>query len=148
VTTIQETNFSLELPGEWEAIESGEPATFLYRDTAGDGAVSVMLLAVRPVYAIADPKRLLEDYLHHRSNYEAGQTPSAESSEPVSEQLAASVEGGWSSFDAAAGIWVRHRVVLQSSLLADFRYQTSAVDEAAFSLTADTILASATLAVG
>ena len=143
MTEIREPNFELDLPGDWEEVESPEPATYAYRDTAGDESVTVTLLAVRPMYAIADPARLLDDYLHHRSKFEQGQNPDLEQTEPVSVQQDGTFEGHWDAADVAGGRRSRHRVILVGSMLADFFYEAAGLDEAVFGVKADALLGSA-----
>lgn len=145
MTEIREPNFGLDLPGEWEPAESAEPGAFSYRGVDKGDTVVVMLLGVKPVFAIADPKRMLDDYLSHRSKYEGGQRPGLEQSDPTSEQLAQSVEGSWSGVDAPMRYRVRHRVILVGGLLADFRYDAVGLDEDAFDERAESILGSATV---
>ena len=142
MTEVREPGFCLDLPGEWEKAERIEPGGLAYKDTSGGGTVSVMLLAVRPVYAIADSRRLLEDYLKHRATFEKGQLPSLEQSEPVSQQHDDQVEGEWHAVDAATGNRLRHRVVLARNVLVDVCYQASGLDDAAFGELADVLLGS------
>jgi len=137
----------LDLPGQWERVESAEAGTFAYRETEGSGAVTVTLLSVKPVYTIADPGRLLTDYMLHRSKYEQGQVPSLNQSEPVSSPQPDTLEGGWDGIDLATGRRVRHRVVLAHNVLADFRYEASGADEAVFAEGADAVLDGATVRV-
>jgi hypothetical protein len=145
VTEIREPNFTLDLPGEWVPEELDQPGAYAYSKGDGDGLVTVTLLGVRPVYTLSDPKRLMDDYLHHRSNFEKGQAPSMEQSEPVSVQRGDTVEGGWEAFDLESGHHVRHRVVLMGSMLADFRYEAPDEDEMPFEARAEAILFSATV---
>jgi len=67
----------------WERVESEQPGSFVFRETAGTGTVVVMLLAVRPVYAIADKGRLHADYMQHRAKYEVGQRPELAQNAPA-----------------------------------------------------------------
>jgi hypothetical protein len=143
VTEIREPNFAVDLPGAWEQVESTEPGMFSYRETDGEGEVTVTLLAVRPMFNIADPARLVDDYLHHRPKFERGRRPSLEQSEPVLRQGAGPIEGGWDGVDLATGHRLRHRVVLAGSLLVDFRYEVAGLDEAAFDERAAAVLGSA-----
>jgi hypothetical protein len=145
VAEIRKPNLGLDVPGSWQESESAEPGTVAYRETEGNGIVTVTLLAVRSMYTIADPKRILDDYLHHRSSFERGHASTLEQSEPVSEESGEAVEGAWGGFDAATGSRHRHRVVLVRNLLADFRYEASGLDETEFDERAEAILGSATV---
>ena len=147
MTEIRETGFEVDLPGTWERGGSTEPGSLVYLETDGDGIVTVMLLAVRPVYAIADRKRLLDDYMQHRSKFEKGQTPSLEQSEPISEQLGESVEGAWRGVDVASCRQRLHRVLLHKDVLADVCYETSGIDEASFDELAEAVLGSARVSI-
>jgi hypothetical protein len=142
MTEIRESNFSLDLPGTWEEVERGE-STVEYGEVEGRGSVAVTLLGVKPLFAIADSKRLLDDYLSHRAKYEVGQNPALEPSEPHSRERDESVEGGWDARDATDGSRIRHRVVLVGTLLADFRFGASGLDEDEFDAQADLVLGSA-----
>jgi hypothetical protein len=143
VTEIREPEFALDLPGEWEPFEAAEDEAVAYRETQGDGVVTVLLVGVRPVYAISDPKRLVDDYMQHRAKFETGKTPSLVNAEGESRRVGDAIEGGWDAVDSVTGRRVRHRVVLASNALADFRYEEPGADEAAFLEQADAILGSA-----
>jgi hypothetical protein len=143
VTEIREPNYRLDLPGEWEQAESLEEGTTVYRDTQGTDTVSVTLLGVKPVYAIADQKMLLEQYMQHRSTFEGGKGGSLEASQPVCEPRGDAFEGAWSAVDAETGRRLRHRVILIGGLLADFRFTAFDTAEDAFAQRAETILGSA-----
>lgn len=147
ITEIREPNFSLDLLGEWMQTPSDEPGTSLFCQIEGPARLSVTLLGVRPVFALADPSRLLEDYMSHRSRFEMGRDPALGQSEPVVEQVADALEGSWSGADPIAGRLVRHRVLLAGSLLADFAFEAVGLDDAAFALQADASLASATASI-
>jgi hypothetical protein len=134
----------VDLPGEWEQTESSEAGAMVYREVDGPGSLVVLLLAVRPVYAIADRRRLLEDYLKHRSTYENAQDPALTFAAPVVADSEA-VEGGWSAADAVRDRRMVHRTMLVDKLLADFRFETSGLDEAAFAQLAGEVLQSATV---
>jgi hypothetical protein len=148
MTEISEHPFTLSLPGQWEQVPSENPGSFEYREAEGPGSVTVMLLAVRPSYAIADRTRLLNDYASHRSKYESGQTPSLEQFEPTLENRAESIEASWDGFDSATGRRQRHRAVMAGDVLADFCYATAGLDEDSFGERAATILESAAVTVG
>ena len=147
MTEVREPGFRLDLPGEWKQIESAEPGSLVYEETGGSGIVTVLLLKVRPVYAIADRKRLLDDYLSHRGKYEKGQMPSLEQSDPVSRQRDDTVEGEWQGVDAATGKRLRHRALLADDVLADFCYEASGMDDIAFDGLAEAVLGSAMVSV-
>ena len=148
MTEIREANFSLDLPGVWEGTDSSEPGTFAYGEAGGEGSVTVTLLAVRPMFAIADPRRMVGDYLHHRTKFERGQNPSLEQSEPAMRPDTEPPEGEWDALDVATGRRQRHRVVIAGSLLADFRFEASGLDDAAFDTLATAVLESASVAEG
>lgn len=124
MTEISEYGVSLQLPGQWERTESEQPGSLVYRDTEGDDTVTVMLLSVRPVYAIADKERLLGDYVQHRQKFELGQRPSLQQSEPVTEDGNDSFEARWDGIDTATGAQQRHRTILSQNVLADFCYES------------------------
>jgi len=145
VTEIREPGFSIDLPGVWEPAESDEPGSLVYREAAGPGTVTVMLLAVRPVYAIADKSRLHSDYMLHRSKFELGQQPSFVQTEPVGHEVDGAIEGSWSAYDADSDQRQLHRVVLSGNILADFRYEAPEADEAAFGDRAKAILDAASV---
>jgi hypothetical protein len=147
VTELREPGFSLDLPGDWMQVESGEPGGLKYVEAGGTGVVTVMLLGVRPVYAIADSRRLLEDYLKHRSTFEKGQAPALEQSDPRSSQIGDEVEGEWHAVDAQSGTRLRHRVLLENSVLVDACYEAPDPDDAAFDAVADAILGSLQVSV-
>jgi hypothetical protein len=147
MTKISEHGFALDLPGDWKQIVSDEPGSLVYRETDGSGVVTVMLLAVRPVYAIADRTRLLGDYAQHRSTYEVGQAPGLEQSDPSFQDLGESLEATWSGVDRAADRRQRHRAVMSRGVLADFCFSTAGLDEAAFEERATLVLGSAMLSV-
>ena len=144
---IREPGFSLDLPGGWQRAEDGEPGSAVFRETEGDRTVTVMLLAVRPVYAIADRSRLHSDYMQHRSKFERGQRPSLRQSEPVARQMGPSVEGSWSAVDIESGRRQLHRVMLVGDVLADFCYEGSDADEAQFDERAASLLDTAKVVV-
>lgn len=145
MTEIREPNFSLDLPGEWEQLGSPDPSVFTYRELAGNAVVSVTLFAIKGSFSIADPARILEDYLHHRTQFEKGQEPLLVQSEPTSQPVGTAVEGAWDGVEAFGIRRLRHRVVLTGGLLADIRYEAMGVDEAAFDGAADAVLGSATV---
>jgi len=143
VTTVREPNYSLDLPGEWIPAESDDPATTVYRAADGSARASITLLAMRPMFTIADPHGLLEDYLHHRPQFEKGRAPGLEQSEPTSWQEGDVHLGEWQALDTATGARQAHRVILTGVLLADFVYEETGADEPAFAEHAGAVLASA-----
>lgn len=145
MTEIREPNFGIDLPGEWERLETDEPGTSVFREKTGDARLSVMLLAVRPMFAIADQRRLLEDYMSHRAKFEEGQTPTLQQSDLVSSEQVGGFEGEWSGKDFQSERRTRHHVVLVDGMLADFLYETDCADEAAFEEQADAVLQTATV---
>jgi hypothetical protein len=143
MTEIREPHFRIDLPGEWEETESAEEGAFVYRETQGDARLSILLLAVKPMFAIADQKRLLEDYMSHRSKYERGQIASLVQSEPVSIEHDGVLEGGWSGADPETGRLFQHQVVLASGVLGHFAYEDAPADASEFAATAAAILSTA-----
>ena len=147
MTRIDEEVFSLELPGEWERVASSEPGSLLYRETGGLATVTVMLLRVKPVFAIADRARLLGDYVHHRSSYELGQSPSLENLPPVSRVVGGMFEATWDASDAVAGRLRRHRAMLAADVLIDVCYDAAAPDAAIFDEQAASVLNSVVISL-
>ena len=147
MTQIRETGFSLDLPGTWEAEASPEPGGFGYHQSDGEGSVTVMLLSVRPVYAIADRMRLLGDYMQHRATYEQGLTPTLEQSDPTSHEVDGVIEGEWRGVDAVTGRQRVHRLLFVNSVLGDFCFEDSGLDQTAFDERAALVLRSASLSV-
>lgn len=145
MSEIREPNFSIDLPGEWEQAEGDEPGTTTYREQDGDASMSVTLLAVRPMFAIADQRRLLDDYMTHRSTFEQGQVPTMAQMAPASREADGRFEGAWDAVDVANARRARHRVVLVEGLLADFRYEGPGDDESAFVERADSVLGTVTV---
>lgn len=147
MTHIQEPNYTLDLPGEWEQVASDEDVTRVYREKDGTGTVSVTLLAVKPLFAIADQQRVLEDYLHHRSKFEQGKALSLEQFPATAQPVGDHVEGEWSGRDMVMKRRTRHRVLLVGNLLADFLFEAIGVDADEFEERANAILATATARV-
>jgi hypothetical protein len=147
VTEIREPSYSVDLPGSWGGAEEPEPGVSVYRETDGTGILTVTLLGVKPMFAIADPKRLLDDYLQHRSRFEQARDPAMEFSATESSPMNESVEGGWEGFAAEENRRVRHRVMLADNLLAHFRYEAAGLDESNFDQRAEMILGSASVTV-
>jgi hypothetical protein len=145
MTEIREANFGLDLPGQWEQLDSPDPSVFTYRALDGSAVVSVTLFGIRGSFSIADPMRILDDYLHHRTQYEKGQEPLLVQSEPSSHQAGEAVEGAWDGVEAGGMRRLRHKVVLTGGLLADIRYEAMGLDEASFDASAGAVLGSATV---
>lgn len=143
MTDIREPNFQIDLPGEWEPAESLEEGAFMYRDTRSKDTLLVMLLGVKPVYALADERMLLEQYMEHRQQFEKGKNESLQQSAPEAHEAGEAVEGEWEAHDPASGRRVRHRIMLRGGLLADFRYVSFDLAEDAFAEQAAAILATA-----
>ena len=143
VTKIREPGFSIDLPGNWEKVGSTEPGALVYRDTAGSGTLTVVLLVVRPAFSIADRGRMHREYMQHRAQFERGQRPALEQSQPVAQQLDGLIEGSWSAFDVASERRQLHRVLMAGDVLADICYEDAATDEAAFADHAASMLATA-----
>ena len=143
MTQIHEPGFSLNLPGEWGQAQTDQPGTLVYLETDGIGSVTVVLLAVRPMFAIADRSRLLGDYMQHRAEFEKGQMPSLEQSDPVAWDQDGAIEGSWSAIDLESGIRQIHRVVMAGDILADFCYEATDLDVAEFAIRAAGVLDSA-----
>lgn len=144
MTEIREPNYSIDLPGEWAPAETAEPGAFAYREIRGTANVTVTLLGVRPMFAIADQQRLLDDYMSHRAKFEQGQAPSLKQEPATSRQEGDSFEGSWAGTDWQTGRRTQHRVLLVNGLLADFLYEATGVEEKAFAEQADAVLGTAT----
>jgi hypothetical protein len=145
MTAIAEHGIVLDLPGEWEPVESEEQGSLVYQETNGTDVVTVMLLRVKSVYAIADRTRLLSDYVQHRSQYERGQVPTLEQSDPWVEDRGGFIEAAWTATDPVEGRHQRHRALLQRDVLADFCFESSNGDS--FDERAKSLLASAAISL-
>lgn len=146
LTRIEHAVFSVDLPGEWHEVDR-PPESLTYREEAGAAVFVAIVLRVRPVYAIADRARLLDDYIQHRSNYERGQAPALVNSEASSTEADGAFEAHWSAHDLASGVRRRHRVVLRRDILIDFAYESPAVDEAHFEREASEVLSAAAVPI-
>ena len=136
---IREPNYHVDLQGEWESEPGLEENATIFRQTDGPGVLTVTLFRVRPMFAIADKRRLVEDYLSHRSTYEASHTPAMALSEPVSWEAGGSIEGSWNGLDPVADHRLRHHVVLVEDVLADLVYEAVGLAEDDFLARADEI---------
>lgn len=143
MTEIRESNFGIDLPGEWVELTSEEPGVFLFEEQGGSGRLRVTLLAVRPMFAIADQQRLLADYMRHRATYERGQVPTLDQSEPVVTSAGDPIVGGWSGVDLDTGARTLHHIVLLGGLLAHFALQSTQDDEETFLRHAEEVLSTA-----
>lgn len=140
MTTISEEVFSACLPGEWESVESQESGSLAYRQKDGPGTLVVVLLRMRPVFAIADKARLLSDYTSHRLKYERGRSPSLEQSDPVFLTSGETFEASWEAADPTAGRAHRHRAILMGDILVDFCLESSLTAEDSFDEFARSVL--------
>lgn len=128
MTTINEHGLFIDMPGEWERVESEEPGSLVYREVDGDALLTIMLLRVRPLFSIADRQRLLSDYVQHRRKYERGRTPGLELAEPTFGDRDDPVEARWSAL-TPSGRQQRHRVIIADDVLGHFGYEATASDE-------------------
>jgi hypothetical protein len=143
-TEIRQPNFGIDLPGDWEQMPSAEDIALSFRQVDGPAALTVVLLGVRPMFAIADQQRLLEDYMSHRSRFDEGRAPGLAHTSPVATRVDEKVEGSWMGEDPTLDRLVRHRVILADGLLADFAYEAIGAEARAFAVEADEVLATAT----
>ncbi|MBI5231915.1 MAG: hypothetical protein HY876_07100 [Coriobacteriales bacterium] len=132
MTEIREEHFGIDLPGEWEEVESADEGTWSYRDTKSDAKLTVTLLGVRPMYAIADQRRLIEDYMQHRAKYEQGLSESLRQSDYESTEGDGVLQGTWGGVDVRAARRTLHHVLLVEGVLADFLYESSEPIEPVF----------------
>jgi hypothetical protein len=132
MTEIREPGFFIDLPGGWETAITLEPGSHFFHELDGTGAVTVMLLMVRPSFAIADRARLLTDYMHHRASFEKGKRPALEQSEAVPRPTEGAVEGSWSAVDTESGRYQLHRILIVDDILAHFCYEAGGMDETEF----------------
>lgn len=136
--------FSIDAPGAWTPTDPAEPGSISYASDDGSENLTVILLRVKPLFSIADEKRLLDDYVHHRMSYEKGMMPDLVQSEPSANTEAGVAEASWWAEDVHSGMLQAHRVILQDGVLADFAYSTGAgADPDAFRPRAASALATA-----
>jgi hypothetical protein len=140
MTEIREPNFSIDLPGDWESEPGEEESTTVFNDLAGSGKLSVMLLGVRPMFAIADQRRLLEDYVTHRSTFEMQPPSTLRLLQPELGEAGEAQVATWDGVDDSNGRHVRHYTLLVGGLLADFTYEATGVTHDEFDKTAEGIL--------
>jgi hypothetical protein len=148
VTEVREPGFGVDLPGAWSRIQEAEQGTIVYENALGGDTLTVVLLSVKPMFAIADHKRLLDDYLHHHRTFEKSELADLEQSEATSFVDGDVIEGEWSGVDATVGRRLRHRVLLEGEVLADFCYAASSLDETEFAQRANAVLATARIDAG
>jgi hypothetical protein len=148
MTEIREQVFRMDLPGDWERDESSESGTIAYRETEGKGRVALTLLAVKPSFAIADQRMMLEQYMHHRSRFEKGQSPWLQQTDPLCREQGDEVEGIWGGRDPGTGRKFQHHVSLRGGVLVDLRYEAPAEDEDAFTERFDGIVRSLEVITG
>ena len=145
MSEVREPNYSIDLPGEWEAEPGAELGMALFREVDGPGRLSVMLLGVKPMYAIADQGRLLDDYMKHRSTFEMGPVGALTQSEPSSAVVGDSFVGSWVGLELDLDRRTQHHVVLVSGLLADFVYEAAGLDADDFGKRAEQIFRTITV---
>ena len=143
VTELREPNFEIDLPGEWEQAESSEEAAIVFSEVGGDRTLSVMLLSPKSVFGLADPARMLTDYMTHRSRYEVGQIAKLDNTVPRLVEGSDVLAGTWSGVDLETGRRLRHYVVRDRELLADFCFAASGLSEDEFAAEADAVMATA-----
>jgi len=148
ITELREPNFGVDLPGEWEQIPPAEDVAMAFAEVDGDRTLTVMLLAPKAVFSLADPVRMLQDYLSHRARFEAGQLPNLKATEPAVLDGSEVLAGGWSAVDPESGRRLRHYVVRDRELLADFCYAASGLAEDEFAAEADAVFATAYATAG
>lgn len=143
MTTINEHGLSIELPGEWIADPNPEPGAIVYTQFGGEGVLTAMLLSVRPLFAIAEKRRLLTDYIQHRSTYEVGLRPElVQYEEEITEHDDGTVEALWSGETRDGTYQQRHRALLYDDVLVDVCIGGVAEDERVFDIAAVLILSS------
>lgn len=140
MTHIKEHGFSIDLPGEWVPGESDEPGAFIYSEVGGSDVVKVMLLAVKPLFAIADKNRLLSDYVTHRSTYESSLFPTLVHFEAFFEERDDELEAWWPGEDSVSGYRQQHRALLLGETLVDACYGSEEPEQAVFESRAEQIL--------
>lgn len=137
MTKVTEPNFSIELPNEWSPSETSEPGEHVYAASSTGARLVVTLLGVKPLFAIADQQRLLDDYMGHRARYEQGQVPTLKHTQPISKQAGDTFVGGWAATDYETGRVRQHHTVLAGTLLADFMMEAGTESEFEFAEKAD-----------
>lgn len=145
MTRVSEHGFSIDLPGVWVADEDVEPGGLRYRQADGDGVVTVMLLSVKPLFEIADKRRLLADYVDHRCAFEVGSMPDlVQYEEEIVEQADGTLEAFWSGEVPDSAYHQRHRALLSNDVLVDVCFGASAESAVVFDVGAVMVLASMT----
>jgi hypothetical protein len=143
VIEIREPAYHVDLPGEWEAEAGGEESAACFYRADSNARLTVTLLGVRPMFAIADQHRLLDDYMTHRANFETGPVPQLEQTEPESDVIDGTFVGTWSAITIEHDRRIKHFVVLTNGLLVDFTYEEKNTPEAEFQANADRIFRTA-----
>lgn len=148
VSEVREPNYSVDLPGQWEPVVSDEPEAAVFRDESNDRQLTVLLLGVRPMFAIADRTRLVSDFMGHRARFEAAKRTHV--SDPVAEshQEGDTIIGEWRVVDLDSGRRIRHHCILTGPLLVDFCFEADGTDETQFEALADAIFATAIAVAG
>jgi hypothetical protein len=147
VTEIRHPNYSFDLPGEWESEPGAEEGSTVYLQTDGPGMLTVMLLGVKPMFAIADRANLLSDYMHHRATFEAGQATAMSQSEPVSDVVGEAHVGTWLGLELDIDRRTVHHVVIMDALLADFLYEAVGLEAPEFNERAESIFRTVAVSV-
>jgi hypothetical protein len=143
VIAVREPHYHVDLPGEWEAEPGTEESSACFVRTDGPGRLTVTLLGVKPMFAIADQHRLLDDYMSHRATFEAGPVPQLEQSEPESEVVGDMSVGSWTAVGIDRERRLKHLVALTKGLLVDFMYEETGTPEGEFLARADEVLLTA-----
>lgn len=145
MTTINEHGLTIELPGHWTADPNPEPGAIVYRQFGGEGVLTAMLLSVHPVYALADKRRLLSEYVDHRALVEQERRPTLlQYEEEITEFDDGRLEAIWTAEDSESPFHQRHRVLLHDDVLLDVCIAGIAEDARLFDMAAVIVLASVT----
>jgi hypothetical protein len=147
VTEIRQPNYSVDLPGDWESEPGAEEGSTVYLQLDGPGMLTVMLLGVKPMFAIADRANLLSDYMQHRATFEAGQAAAMSQSDPVSDVVGDVHVGTWVGLELDIDRRTIHHVVLMGGLLADFLYEAVGLEAPDFNDRAETIFKTVAVSV-
>lgn len=94
------------------------------------------------MFLIADQRRVLEDYVKHRSTFEIGREVTLHFSEPQFLVAPDAQIALWEGVDDVSGRLVQHKAVLVSGLLADFAYEATGMTAQEFERSAQEILGS------
>lgn len=148
MTEIREQGFEIDLPGEWERSAPDEPGARVYTEAGSGDALKVMLLTVRPLFAIAEKSRLLEDYVRHRSDYETGKLMTLMHQHAYFEEHGDEYVAWWRSADFASAYKQQHRALLSGTTFVDACYASKQPDKDAFAERADEILGTLRVSAG